>query len=86
MAATYGSSGSDRSRDSERGVPGHQVSHTTEVTDKMVFCIINDIKMGLLNLPPLCLCSSGLNTLYQGEAELNKLLKLVLTEGDYKKH
>lgn len=55
----------------------------------MVFCIIsdhNDIKMGLLNLPPLCLCSSGLNTLYQGEAELNKLLKLVLTEGDYEKH
>lgn len=31
----------------------------------------------------LCLCSSGLNTLYQGEAELNKLLKLVLTEGNY---
>lgn len=30
-----------------------------------------------------CLCSSGLNILYQGEAELNKLLKLVLTEGDY---
>lgn len=29
----------------------------------------------------LCHCSSGLNTLYQGEAELNKLLKLVLTEG-----
>lgn len=26
--------------------------------------------------------SSGLNILYQGEAELNKLLKLVLTEGD----
>lgn len=34
----------------------------------------------------LCFCSSGLNTLYQGEAELNKLLKLVLTEGDYEKH
>lgn len=30
-----------------------------------------------------CVCSSGLNILYQGEAELNKLLKLVLTEGDY---
>lgn len=26
--------------------------------------------------------SSGLNILYQGDAELNKLLKLVLTEGD----
>lgn len=36
-----------------------------------------------LCLLPVCLCSSGLNTLYQGEAELNKLLKLVLTEGDY---
>lgn len=34
----------------------------------------------------LSVCSSGLNTLYQGEAELNKLLKLVLTEGDYKRH
>lgn len=31
----------------------------------------------------ICLSSSGLNILYQGEAELNKLLKLVLTEGDY---
>lgn len=31
----------------------------------------------------LCLFSSGLNILYQGDAELNKLLKLVLTEGDY---
>ncbi|XP_027132186.1 probable E3 ubiquitin-protein ligase HECTD4 isoform X1 [Larimichthys crocea] len=31
----------------------------------------------------VCLAiSSGLNTLYQGEAELNKLLKLVLTEGE----
>lgn len=29
------------------------------------------------------LSSSGLNILYQGEAELNKLLKLVLTEGDF---
>lgn len=27
--------------------------------------------------------SSGLNILYQGEAELNKLLKLVLTEGNF---
>lgn len=42
--------------------------------------------MELLCLLPLCLCSSGLNTLYQGEAELNKLLKLVLTEGDYEKY
>lgn len=32
---------------------------------------------------PLFPFSSGLNTLYQGEAELSKLLKLVLTEGDY---
>lgn len=31
----------------------------------------------------ICLSSSGVNILYQGEAELNKLLKLVLTEGDY---
>lgn len=30
----------------------------------------------------LCLFSSGLNILYQGDAELNKLLKLVLTEGN----
>uniref|UniRef100_A0A3B3VAG9 HECT domain-containing protein n=1 Tax=Poecilia latipinna TaxID=48699 RepID=A0A3B3VAG9_9TELE len=31
----------------------------------------------------VCLAiSSGLNTLYQGETELNKLLKLVLTEGE----
>lgn len=35
-----------------------------------------------MNLFLPLLCSSGLNILYQGEAELNKLLKLVLTEGD----
>lgn len=38
--------------------------------------------MDFPHLPSLCTCSSGLNTLYQGEAELNKLLKLVLTEGE----
>lgn len=44
----------------------------------------NYIQLNLNCFYPLCLYSSGLNTLYQGEAELNKLLKLVLTEGGYK--
>lgn len=44
----------------------------------MLLCVISEVICSSLH--PF---SSGLNTLYQGEAELSKLLKLVLTEGEH---
>lgn len=43
----------------------------------MTFCHHSSIYCPFIS----CLYSSGLNILYPGDAELNKLLKLVLTEG-----
>lgn len=43
LAATHGSGGSYRIRDSERGVPGHQVGHTHEAERRAVISYHSDM-------------------------------------------